>query len=161
MSVPGAENPEKVRNIVRGPGVLEGFRKLYSSHLGSAGLRFAGVPEEWKGRGEETITQPEGPEHEGALLACMPLRIRVALSKHFRPTVAGSLLNAEIREQRREVRERRKALEAGESRALYDDAAFWVSVAQQPGFKEVLGNGSSQLRSTDNQRFGTLSNGQR
>lgn len=31
MSVPGAENPEKVKNIVRGEGVLEGFREMYGS----------------------------------------------------------------------------------------------------------------------------------
>lgn len=33
MSVPGAENPEKVRNIVRGEGALDGFRAMYGGHL--------------------------------------------------------------------------------------------------------------------------------
>lgn len=33
MSVPGAENPEKVKNIVRGEGALEGFRVMYGSLL--------------------------------------------------------------------------------------------------------------------------------
>jgi translocator assembly and maintenance protein 41 len=43
MSVPGAENPEKVKNIVRGEGVLDGFRALYGPHLATAvGLRWAG-----------------------------------------------------------------------------------------------------------------------
>ena len=32
MSVPGAENPEKVKNIVRGEGVREGLRGMYG-HL--------------------------------------------------------------------------------------------------------------------------------
>lgn len=33
MSVPGAENPEKVKNIVRGEGVVEGFRAMYGGLL--------------------------------------------------------------------------------------------------------------------------------
>jgi translocator assembly and maintenance protein 41 len=33
MSVPGAENPEKVKNIVRGEGALEGFRVMYGDLL--------------------------------------------------------------------------------------------------------------------------------
>lgn len=147
MSVPGAENPEKVRNIVRGPGVLQGFRGLYAPHVGSVGLRLAASPLEWKGQGEEIVGQPEGPEHQGALLAALPLRLRVALAKHFRPTLAGAMVDPEVREQRREVKERRKSLEVGESRALYDDAAFWVSVARQPGFVEVLNNGELQAES--------------
>jgi translocator assembly and maintenance protein 41 len=36
MSVPGAENPEKVKNIVRGPGSLLGFRHLYEEVLEEA-----------------------------------------------------------------------------------------------------------------------------
>lgn len=141
MSVPGAENPAKVRNIVRGPGVLDGFRNLYAPHLGTVGLRLSGAPGQWQGKGEAPISQPVGPEHEGALLATMPLRLRSAISKHFRPTLAGSLVDADIREQRKGVRQRRKSLEAGESRALYDDPEFWISVAQQPGFRDVLNNG--------------------
>lgn len=33
MSVPGAENPEKVKNIVKGEGALEGFRAMYGGLL--------------------------------------------------------------------------------------------------------------------------------
>lgn len=41
MSVPGAENPDKVKNIVRGPGNLQGFRDLYGDLLaGNDELRF-------------------------------------------------------------------------------------------------------------------------
>lgn len=41
MSVPGAENPDKVKNIVRGPGNLQGFRELYGGLLkGHPELRF-------------------------------------------------------------------------------------------------------------------------
>ena len=38
MSVPGAENPEKVRNIVTGPGSLLGFRHLYGEVLTQSGV---------------------------------------------------------------------------------------------------------------------------
>lgn len=38
MSVPGAENPEKVRNIVTGPGSLLGFRHLYGEVLAESGV---------------------------------------------------------------------------------------------------------------------------
>lgn len=41
MAVPGAENPEKVRNIVRGPGALEGFRQMYRPEMERLGV----VPE--------------------------------------------------------------------------------------------------------------------
>lgn len=45
MSVPGAENPEKVKNIVRGEGVLEGFREMYGGLMGEfEGLRWAEQP---------------------------------------------------------------------------------------------------------------------
>jgi translocator assembly and maintenance protein 41 len=52
MSVPGAENPEKVRNIVRGEGALEGFRAMYGSLL--EGMVVQGY--EWKGDGEGMMT---------------------------------------------------------------------------------------------------------
>jgi translocator assembly and maintenance protein 41 len=69
MSVPGAENPEKVRNIVRGQGVLDGMRGVYGRWLKEEGVRWDGddVSEksstgygseewEWKGRGEGILT---------------------------------------------------------------------------------------------------------
>lgn len=56
MSVPGAENPEKVQNIVRGPGVLDGFRRLYGPYFAPVGLRWQGDAmrgiREWRGAGE-------------------------------------------------------------------------------------------------------------
>ncbi|TXT08947.1 hypothetical protein VHUM_02421 [Vanrija humicola] len=60
MSVPGAENPEKVKNIVRGEGVLDGFRALYGPHLATGvGLRYAGDKDgstkEWRGHGEALL----------------------------------------------------------------------------------------------------------
>jgi translocator assembly and maintenance protein 41 len=59
MSVPGAENPEKVRNIVRGPGVLDGFRRLYGPYFAPVGLRWDGDKmrgiREWRGDGEAVL----------------------------------------------------------------------------------------------------------
>lgn len=56
MSVPGAENPEKVRNIVRGEGALEGFRAMYGPLLKGTEV---GVPQSekgvWAGNGEEIM----------------------------------------------------------------------------------------------------------
>ena len=64
MSVPGAENPDKVKNIVRGPGVLDGFRRLYEGAImGVAGLRWHAyrkeIPWVWKGEGEEMLVVSE------------------------------------------------------------------------------------------------------
>lgn len=240
MSVPGAENPEKVRNIVRGPGVLGAFRGLYAPHLGSVGLRWAAEPSSagagaraaeggekglgggeqemvggvlggghkgavvsvhsgdkamvgsalggghspgvvgvhdagmaggvlgggheggvvcehkktavaddtpahtWHGDGSALLTQPTTPEHAGALLASLPLRVRQRLAAHFRPTVAAALISREVAAERRDVRERRRAAAAAkESRALYDDEEFWRRVAGQKGFVEVVNNGES------------------
>ncbi|CAK9782480.1 mitochondrial matrix Mmp37 [Cutaneotrichosporon oleaginosum] len=151
MSVPGAENPEKVRNIVRGPGVLGAFRGLYAPHVGGVGLRWADTAAqapsttdeglEWRGTGENTLTQPASHEHAAALLAALPLRVRQRLAAHFRPTVAAALLSREVAAERREIRERRAAAKAAkESRALYDDAEFWRRVAAQEGFVEVVNN---------------------
>ena len=38
MSVPGAENPEKVKNIVRGEGAREGMRGMYGGMMESLGV---------------------------------------------------------------------------------------------------------------------------
>ncbi|BEJ12877.1 hypothetical protein CspHIS471_0300510 [Cutaneotrichosporon sp. HIS471] len=157
MSVPGAENPDKVRNIVRGPGVLGAFRGLYAPHVAGVGLRWADQqrpeePEEaekageaegleWRGAGERALAQPSSPEHAGALLAALPLRLRQRLAAHFRPTVAAALLSRQVAAERREIRERRAAAKAAKgSRALYDDAEFWRRVAAQDGFVEVVNN---------------------
>ena len=56
MSIPGAENPEKVRNIVRGEGALEGFRVMYGDLLSA--VEWEGREEaewEWKGDGDEYL----------------------------------------------------------------------------------------------------------
>jgi translocator assembly and maintenance protein 41 len=58
MSVPGAENPEKVKNIVRGPGNLAGFRDLYRPILEEmGGLQWVngGAITHWEGAGEGMV----------------------------------------------------------------------------------------------------------
>ena len=62
MSVPGAENPEKVKNIVRGQGGLDGFRRLYEGAMNSMpGLRWQDESKDrvgdwaWRGQGEELL----------------------------------------------------------------------------------------------------------
>lgn len=57
MSIPGAENPEKVRNIVRGEGALEGFRVMYGDLLND--VQWEGVEKgdwTWKGKGDDYLT---------------------------------------------------------------------------------------------------------
>lgn len=59
--MPGAENPEKVRNIVRGEGARNGFREVYGGLLKGLGIRWEGGEKggeetwEWKGNGEEVM----------------------------------------------------------------------------------------------------------
>jgi hypothetical protein len=65
MSVPGAEHPDKVANIVKGKGALEGMRGLYGQFLGRAelGVEWDEGAEEleegrewnWRGTGEEVL----------------------------------------------------------------------------------------------------------
>lgn len=60
MSVPGAENPDKVANIVKGKGALEGMRRLYGGYLKDSGVSWDGVDMEhesweWRGNGEEYV----------------------------------------------------------------------------------------------------------
>jgi len=56
MSIPGAENPEKVRNIVRGEGALEGFRVMYGDLLMAVEWEGREKGEwEWKGDGDEYL----------------------------------------------------------------------------------------------------------
>lgn len=66
MSIPGAENPEKVRNIVRGQGALEGFRAMYGDLLrGESGVTWAeekGWEGEWKGSGDEVLVVCSSPD---------------------------------------------------------------------------------------------------
>lgn len=61
MSVPGAENPEKVKNIVKGEGAREGFRRDYGGLLRRLGISWEGEEKggkkewEWKGNGEDMM----------------------------------------------------------------------------------------------------------
>lgn len=63
MSVPGAEHPDKIANIVKGEGALEGMRALYGGFLqGRSGVKWHDEDMSvkrggWdrKGRGEEML----------------------------------------------------------------------------------------------------------
>lgn len=67
MSVPGAENPQKVKNIVRGDGNLQGFRELYAPFI-KKGHNLAwsdgaeqGEKWEWRGQGEAKLNVSQSP----------------------------------------------------------------------------------------------------
>ncbi|KAK8847438.1 hypothetical protein IAR55_005296 [Kwoniella newhampshirensis] len=93
MSVPGAENPEKVKNIVKGKGARQGFREMYGPFLKPLGLRWENEEKEWdvdsewvwRGEGEEVILQPDTPEHAAALATHMPINLKRAVAKHYSP----------------------------------------------------------------------------
>ncbi len=61
MAVPGAENPQKVKNIVRGTGALQGFREKYQRFVKEVGElhwdvnRKNGISK-WVGNGEERLS---------------------------------------------------------------------------------------------------------
>lgn len=59
MSIPGAENPEKVRNIVRGQGALEGFRAMYGTliqeSVGWEDQEKGKLDWQWKGQGDDYL----------------------------------------------------------------------------------------------------------
>lgn len=42
MRVPGAENPDKVKNIVAGQGAMQGLRMMYGRELEEMGVRWVG-----------------------------------------------------------------------------------------------------------------------
>lgn len=155
MSVPGGENPRKIQNIVRGDGVLGGFRGLYGPHVARTGLRFANSTADrelngtgtgpevgagaevagflWRGDGEQMFQQPEGPEHDARLVTDLPrpLRVRVA-----------------------------RRLGTPEAEADVDDARAWLAATQRPEFRKVIEDGEFQQRQTaaaDTQRSRTSS----
>ncbi|WVN89402.1 uncharacterized protein L203_104625 [Cryptococcus depauperatus CBS 7841] len=85
MSIPGAENPEKVRNIVQGPGARQGFRELYGGLLRQKRVRRKGKDGEWEweGNGEAKFTQPTDMEHLCHLVSTLPKTLRLALTRHY------------------------------------------------------------------------------
>lgn len=149
MSVPGAENPEKVRNIVRGEGALEGFRAMYGSLL--EGTEVEGY--EWKGDGEEMMTvstsqtcagkrresterqQPTSTDYLADLLLTLPSRLLHPIARHYRPTIVGSLVSPSVREERQNETIKRSEVPT--------DKEFWVKVASQERIREVVLNGQS------------------
>ncbi|OWZ33143.1 mitochondrial matrix protein import protein [Cryptococcus neoformans c45] len=100
MSVPGAENPEKVRNIVRGEGAREGFREVYGALLRGLGIRWKGKDKgdkegwEWKGNGEEMMVRPDGSKYLLSLTLSLPLSLRQSLAVHY-PTLSSASASSE------------------------------------------------------------------
>jgi translocator assembly and maintenance protein 41 len=92
MSVPGAENPDKVKNIVRGPGNLQGFRDLYGPLMNELSeLRFTDKEEvptldgermmtvslQAKKREEElTLQQSADAAYKARLLTSLPIHVQ-------------------------------------------------------------------------------------
>ncbi|KAK4685809.1 hypothetical protein P7C73_g4334, partial [Tremellales sp. Uapishka_1] len=108
MSVPGAENPEKVKNIVRGEGVLLGFREIYARFLED-------IPEvRWEGKrwaegGRGTLTQVDDQVHLGRLVSRLPENLRWSLLKRF-----------------------------NELDTLPKESDVWQAMTQQPKFREII-----------------------
>ncbi|EIW71241.1 hypothetical protein TREMEDRAFT_16117, partial [Tremella mesenterica DSM 1558] len=113
MSVPGAENPEKVKNIVRGEGVLDGFRKLYGRHLAKMSLEWENEKsyKGWRGMGEEGLVQPDSTEHYISLLSSLPANLR----SKFPISTISDVTSAE-------------------------NGEFWKQVVQDPRYKAVVQN---------------------
>lgn len=118
MNIPGGENPRKIQNIVRGKNVLEGFRSLYSNHVGRVGLRFADDKPPaanevakflWQGNGDATLQQPGSSEHLAQLLVDLPRPLKVKVAGHFKTDV--------------------------------DDPTAWLEITSKPDFRKVVENG--------------------
>jgi hypothetical protein len=90
MSVPGAEHPDKVANIVKGQGALEGMRGLYGDyipHLGvgwSEGMRGDKEGWAWKGKGEEKMKVSYVSDiHTGVIADKVSNRIQMIISFRY------------------------------------------------------------------------------
>ena len=80
MSVPGAENPDKVRNIVSGEGAREGMRGLYGGKMARLGVGYGvgsgerdgveGVSDSASGPAP-ALASSKGGEKEGASKRCL------------------------------------------------------------------------------------------
>ncbi|WWC67994.1 uncharacterized protein I206_101913 [Kwoniella pini CBS 10737] len=96
MSIPGGENPEKIKNIVRGLGAREGFRNMYEPFLKELGIGFLEDKDKkedkfkngWKGEGESLLYQPNSTEYQIQLFNSLPLSLRHSVLSHF-PNVSN------------------------------------------------------------------------
>ncbi|WWD00626.1 hypothetical protein V866_007561 [Kwoniella sp. B9012] len=90
MGIPGGENPQKIRNIVRGPGAREGFRAMYGKYFEEKGVRWVEGEknvegEVWKGDGEGLLCKPTSPEYHIELFNSLPTNLHQSVFKHFEP----------------------------------------------------------------------------
>ncbi|OCF45840.1 hypothetical protein I317_00328 [Kwoniella heveanensis CBS 569] len=130
MSVPGAENPEKVKNIVRGPGTREGFREMYKPYFDEMGVRAVGGDEKagssgtWQDDGEGLLTQSTSPEHHAILFASLPINLRKAVSAHYQIPV--DQLNTST------------STEADADKAMRKEAELWMQPIQGQDFRPIV-----------------------
>ena len=77
MSVPGAENPDKVKNIVSGPGSLVAFRELYADPLGRIeGLEWNSVKDARGDESGDAVLRVRSRQTSGAGLTVDGVRAR-------------------------------------------------------------------------------------
>ena len=152
MSVPGAENPEKVKNIVRGEGQLQAFRQLYADAVEDVGLQWAEYStldrRKWSGAGEQLISvrsqtrtlahtqQPASSDYHTNLLSRLPLTLRRHIAKHYMPTIVGSIFDPSARAARA----------SGERRgSVPEELDFWGRVIKEERWREVVQNGAARM----------------
>ncbi|WVQ98103.1 hypothetical protein IAU59_005225 [Kwoniella sp. CBS 9459] len=124
MSVPGAENPEKVKNIVRGPGAREGFREMYTSFFGELGIYSSSSEKtiEWQDDGEALLSQSTSPQHHAALFASLPINLRKAVSTHYQ--IPGDRLTNTLADQKEKEKEKENQL--------------WIKPIQDKEFRPIV-----------------------
>ncbi|KAL7420032.1 Mitochondrial translocator assembly and maintenance protein 41 [Cryptotrichosporon argae] len=132
MAVPGAENPEKVRNIVRGEGARDGLRAIYGGLVGPLG-----VVERAREKGPDTeeviYEQPASPQHRAGLLAALPSTLRTAVERAYRARLPEPTVSAPAA--------RTPTSPPGRARGDADAApgdAFWHAVARDPECTAVV-----------------------
>ncbi|WVW78409.1 hypothetical protein I302_100363 [Kwoniella bestiolae CBS 10118] len=95
MNIPGGENPQKIKNIVRGPGAREGFRGMYGPYLAEMGVRWVDgekdgyVSGQWRGDSEGVLCKPTSPEYQVELFDSLPTSLRESVLNHYDTSEAG------------------------------------------------------------------------
>ncbi|WVF69754.1 hypothetical protein IAT40_004533 [Kwoniella sp. CBS 6097] len=127
MSVPGAENPEKVKNIVRGPGAREGFREMYAPFFEEMGVEVIGEKAgtegagKWQDDGEGLFSQSTSPEHHAALFTSLPFNLRKAVSTHYQIPV-----------------ERLTSTDSSEKKRKEEEKELWFKPIQNEEFRPIV-----------------------
>ncbi|ORX33928.1 mitochondrial matrix Mmp37-domain-containing protein [Kockovaella imperatae] len=76
----GGENPDKVKNIVRGPGSLQGFREKYGSHLAELEVSIEGSEKgsrlQWQEKQETMLQKSPSLQHLSNMYSRLPHTIK-------------------------------------------------------------------------------------